>query len=63
MLLFCAPLCAQTKEVDVSASDWVDTGVDLRVDDVVVVTSSGTLTLAQGKTVGPAGQARGFRVC
>src|SRR5579863_8372917 len=61
ILLTSALLAAQTKPIDVSASDWVDTGIDLRVDDVVVITATGTLTLAQGRTTGPAGLARGFR--
>jgi hypothetical protein len=52
---------AQTKSVDVPAGDWVDTGIDLRAQDVVVITASGSLTLAQGRTTGPAGLARGFR--
>ena len=52
---------AQTKPVDVTAGDWVDTGIDLRSQDVVVITASGSLTLAQGRTTGPAGLARGFR--
>jgi hypothetical protein len=52
---------AQTKSVDVTAGDWVDTGVDLRAQDVVVITASGSLTLSQGRTTGPAGLPRGFR--
>jgi hypothetical protein len=62
LLIFsCALLFAQTKQVDVQVGDWVDTGIDVRVDDVAVITATGTLTLAQGRTAGPAGQARGFR--
>src|SRR5215469_12979327 len=62
LLIFCSALgFAQTKQVDVKVGDWVDTGIDLRVDDVAVVSASGTLTLAQGRTAGPAGLARGFR--
>lgn len=60
-LLLCGSICAQTTNVDVTASDWVDSGTDLRAGDVVVLSSSGTVTLPQGKTVGPAGQPRGFR--
>jgi hypothetical protein len=60
--MFCsALLLAQTKQVDVKVGDWVDTGIDLRVDDVAVITAAGTLTLPQGRTAGPAGLARGFR--
>lgn len=39
----------------------MDTGIDLRVDDVAVITAAGSLTLAQGRTAGPAGLTRGFR--
>ena len=39
----------------------MDTGIDLRVDDVAVITATGSLTLAQGRTAGPAGLTRGFR--
>jgi hypothetical protein len=60
-MALCGAVCAQTTSVDVTATDWLDTGVDLRAGDVVVLSSSGTLTLTQGKTVGPAGQPRGFR--
>jgi len=60
--MFCsALLLAQTKQVDVQVGDWVDTGIDVRVDDVAVISATGTLTLAQGRTAGPAGLARGFR--
>src|SRR5215472_10081272 len=62
LLMFCsALLLAQTKQVDVQVGDWVDTGIDVRVDDVAVISATGTLTLAQGRTAGPAGLARGFR--
>jgi hypothetical protein len=61
LVLTPALLLAQTKSVDVTAGDWVDTGIDLRAQDVVVITASGSLTLAQGRTTGPAGLARGFR--
>jgi hypothetical protein len=61
VLLASALLNAQTKNVTVTANDWLDTGIDLRAGDVVQITGSGTVTLAQGKTAGPAGQARGFR--
>jgi LssY C-terminus len=61
LVLTPALLLAQTKSIDVTAGDWVDTGIDLRAQDVVVITASGSLTLAQGRTTGPAGLARGFR--
>jgi LssY C-terminus len=47
--------------VDISAGDWMDTGVDVRAGDVVLITAGGTLTLAQNRTTGPAGLSRGFR--
>lgn len=39
----------------------MDSKIDLRVGDVVLISGAGTLTLAQGKSAGPAGQSRGFR--
>jgi hypothetical protein len=61
--LFLLSMCAfaQTKTVDVSPGDWVDSGLDVRAGDVLVISASGTVTAAQGKSLGPAGQARGFR--
>jgi hypothetical protein len=59
--LACAGLFAQTQSVDVAPGDWVDSSVDVRAGDVVVITAGGTLTVAQGRSVGPAGQGRGFR--
>jgi hypothetical protein len=61
LFLFSACLFAQTLTVDVSSGDWVDSNVDLRAGDVVLISGSGTLTVSQGRSVGPAGQARGFR--
>jgi hypothetical protein len=62
LLMFCSALLfAQTKQADVPVGDWVDTGIDVRADDVAAITATGTLTLAQGRTAGPAGLARGFR--
>ena len=61
LLLASALTHAQTKNVKVTPADWVDTGIDLRGGDVVTISSTGTLTLAQDRTVGPAGLARGFR--
>jgi hypothetical protein len=56
-----ALLEGQAKEIEVPAADWIDTGVDLRAGDVVVISASGTLTLPQAHTAGPGGQSRGFR--
>jgi hypothetical protein len=61
LLLASALLQAQTKEIEVTPADWVDTGMDLRAGDVVAISASGTLTPAQGRNIGPAGQSRGFR--
>jgi hypothetical protein len=61
LFLFCVCVFAQNTTVDVSSGDWVDSGVDLRAGDVALLSGSGTLTVAQGRSVGPAGQARGFR--
>ena len=61
VFLAAALLQAQTKNVTVTPTDWVDTGIDLRVGDAVTITGTGTLTLAQGRTAGPGGLARGFR--
>ncbi|MBV8845444.1 MAG: LssY C-terminal domain-containing protein [Bryobacterales bacterium] len=61
LLLASVLLHAQTKGVTVTPDDWLDTGIDLRAGDVVVITSTGAVTLAQGRTAGPAGNARGFR--
>jgi hypothetical protein len=54
--------------VDIPADkDWTDTGIDLRRGDSVVLTADGTVQLppqgksAESKSVGPAGQPRGFR--
>ena len=54
--------------VDVPANkDWTDTGIDLRRGDSIVLTAEGTVQLpaqgrgAEAKSVGPAGQPRGFR--
>jgi hypothetical protein len=64
-----APANAVTPaKVDVPANkDWTDTGIDLRRGDSIALTASGTVTLppqgrsSVGKSVGPAGQPRGFR--
>jgi hypothetical protein len=62
LLLFaCALLEGQTKDVNVTAADWVDTGVDLRAGDVLVVTGSGSITVSQDRATGSAGLSRGFR--
>src|SRR5262249_49333393 len=63
-ILFALPLLAQTpaKELDISASDaWVDTGIDVRGGDAVLISATGTLNLGQGRSTGPAGANRGFR--
>jgi hypothetical protein len=54
-------LVAQTKQIDVKVGDWVDSGIDLRVGDVAVITATGSLSLDRGRTTGAAGLGRGFR--
>lgn len=51
---------ASPQSVTVSASDWTDTGIDLRAGDVIVISAAGTVTGAQGRSTGPAGLPRGF---
>jgi len=40
---------------------WVDTGIDLHIGDVLVVTSTGSLQYPQSKANGPEGLARGWK--
>ena len=54
--------------VDISANkDWTDTGIDLRRGDSITLSATGSVQLppqgknGEAKTVGPAGQPRGFR--
>jgi LssY C-terminus len=66
VLLLCATAWAQapSKQIDVTPSlqqPWIDSGVDVRPGDTLVITADGSLTLAQNKTCGPDGQTRGFR--
>lgn len=77
LLLFCFTARAQTPattnsdspaNVNVPANkDWTDTGIDLKRGDSIVLTADGTVQLpaqgrgAEAKSVGPAGQPRGFR--
>ena len=52
----------EPKELDIPGnSAWVDTGIDLRAGDSILITATGTLKLPQNKTTGPGGAARGFR--
>ena len=50
---------ALSKDLQVGAIDWVDTGVDLRAGDSVRVSSTGSIVIGQ-KTTGPGGANRGF---
>lgn len=61
LLLASALAYAQTKDVKVTPPDWLDTGINLRAGDVLVITATGTVTLPQDRTAGPAGLARGFK--
>jgi LssY C-terminus len=54
--------------VDIPANkDWTDTGIDLRRGDSITLSATGSVQLppqgknGEAKTVGPAGQPRGFR--
>ena len=63
-LLACLAAAAQTPpaELDIAGKDlWVDTKVDVRARDEVVITASGKLTLTNGQQITPAGARRGFR--
>ncbi|HEX5430889.1 MAG TPA: LssY C-terminal domain-containing protein [Bryobacteraceae bacterium] len=53
-----APPASQNIKVD--AADWVDTGIDIRAGDVIVISATGTVTDAQGRDAGPDGEPRGF---
>src|SRR5258708_8418862 len=47
-----------------AAGNWIDSGIDLRAGDMVIISASGSLTLTQGKQtkkLTPAGASRGFR--
>ncbi len=62
LLLCAAPLCAQTRELDVApAAGWVDSGVDLQVGDTVRVKATGELQYTNAKqSNGPEGLPRAF---
>ena len=55
-----APSSAQP-QTQGDSKNWTDTSVDVRPGDSIAITATGTLSLAQGKTCGPDGAARGFR--
>jgi len=61
-LLLVAPLCAQSRELDVSPTGgWADTGVDVKAGDTLQITATGQLQYANAaQSNGPAGLARGF---
>lgn len=49
-------------ELDIAGSDlWVDTKVDVRARDEVMITATGKLTLSNGQQITPGGARRGFR--
>jgi hypothetical protein len=62
LLLFLAlAAAAQAQEFDIAGTDaFIDTKIDLRAQDELTITGSGTLNVA-GKSVTPAGAARGFK--
>jgi hypothetical protein len=52
----------KTYEIDVDASNqWVDTKIDLRAGAKLHITATGTISYPQGGSIGPEGQARGFK--
>jgi hypothetical protein len=62
LLLIGFVAAAWAQEFDIAGSDvWVDTKIDIRAQDEVTLTGSGTLTLANGQKVTPTGAKRGFR--
>ena len=63
LLLWTAFLAAAWgQEFDISGTDvWVDTKIDVRAQDEVTLTGTGSLTLANGQKVTPTGAKRGFR--
>ena len=62
-LLFLAPLCAQTTELEVHpGAGWVDTKVDLRIGDTVRISATGQLRYANAsRPNGPDGLPRAFK--
>lgn len=63
MILTCvAPLCAQTREMDVTpGSGWVDSGLDLKPGDTIKATATGELQYVNAKqSNGPEGLPRAF---
>jgi hypothetical protein len=59
-LAFAAAVHAQ--EFDIAGTDaWLDTKLDVRAQDELTLTGSGTLTISGGQSVTPAGAKRGFR--
>src|SRR5216684_664227 len=68
VLFLCASAMAlgqpPVADIDIAPGSWVDTGVDLRAGDMVIISADGSLTLTQGKQtkkLTPAGASRGFR--
>lgn len=60
--LLAAPLCAQTREMDMNpGTGWVDTGVDLKAGDTTRITATGQLQYADARQAnGPEGLPRAF---
>jgi hypothetical protein len=55
------PSVQAAKELDVNASGWLDTGLEVRAGDQIQFTATGTVQLGNGRTAGPEGAPRGFR--
>jgi hypothetical protein len=53
---------AQTVDLDIAGGGlWVDTNVEVRARDEIVITATGRLTLSDGQQITPAGARRGWR--
>lgn len=61
-IILVAPLCAQTKELDIQPSDgWVDTGIDVTAGDSVKLSATGQLQYSNARqSNGPQGLPRGY---
>jgi hypothetical protein len=61
-MLLVAPVCAQTKQLDLQPTDgWVDTGIDLAAGDSVKITATGQLQYSNARQAnGPEGLPRGY---
>ena len=64
LLFACISVAAQTAPVEIEIAGtelWVDTKVDVRARDEVVITATGKLTLSDKQQITPTGARRGWR--